>query len=97
MTLAALTVRAGQLEAHSDGVSYDPEKGLVTFPNPRSLAFVPAVSDTATKGGPDNYITTTHFIRDIGRSNQFTVWSKSLDTESRNYPPSDFTAVVAGF
>jgi hypothetical protein len=96
VTLAALTVRGGKLASSSEGVSYDSETGVVSFPNPRGLHFVPVISDAAPNDTP-HYITTTHYIREIGSTNQFKVWSTALDTTDRNYAPSYFTAVVVGF
>ena len=94
-TLAALTVKGGKLVRASWGVTYDPATGVVGFPNPLNLTFVPVISDLA--GSPDHYLTTTHFIREIGESTHFRVWATALDTGNRNFPPSDFTAIVIGF
>ena len=93
--LAALTVREGAVVSNSKDVKYDRATGVVTFPNPKNLRFVPIVSDLAQKSSTD-YITETHFIREIGTTNQFRVWSKTLDTGGRNNPPSNFTAIVIG-
>ena len=95
VTLAALTVKGGKLVSSSSGVTYDAASGVVVFPNPWDLSFVPIVSDTA--GGPADYITSTNFIREIGPAHQFRVWSTPLDTGSRNAAPKDFTAIVVGF
>ncbi len=95
VTLAALTVKDGKVVTSSDGVNYDPKTGVVGFPNPRRLKFVPVISDTA--GDPDHYITATHFIRQIGVANQFTVWATDLSTGDYNLAPSNFTAIVIGF
>jgi hypothetical protein len=97
VTLAALTVKGGQLVSSSPGVTYDAQSGVVVFNNPWNLRFVPIVSDTAVDGGPDNYITGTNFIRAIGPAHQFQVWATTLDTGNRNSAPTDFTAVVVGF
>lgn len=99
VTLAALTVRGGKLESKSNGVTYDPATGVVGFPNPLNLTFVPVISDIAAKN-PDHYITETHFIREIGvggKTNQFKVWRTPLDTGDRNSAPTNFSAVVVGF
>ena len=96
VTLAALTVRGGKLETHTSGVSYDPITGVVGFTNPGRIKFVPVISDVAAKD-TEHYITATHYIRQIGVSDQFTVWSTPLDTSNRNEPPSNFTAIVVGF
>ena len=95
LPLAALTVKEGAVVSNSKDVKYDIHTGVVTFPNPKNLRFVPIVSDLAPKSHAD-YITETHFIRDIETTNQFRVWSKALDTGARNNPPSNFTAIVIG-
>jgi hypothetical protein len=95
VTLAALTVEDGKLVRASNGVSFDPETGVVGFPNPRNLKFVPVISDTVSSS--EHYMTTKNFIREIGVSNQFRVWSTALDTGDRNYAPTNFTAIVVGF
>jgi len=99
VTLAALTVRGAELVSKSEGVTYDPATGVVSFPNPLNLTVVPVISDVAAKN-PEHYITETHFIREVnvgGKTNQFRVWRKPLDTGIRDHAPSDFTAVVVGF
>jgi hypothetical protein len=95
ITLAALTVKGSQLVSSSSGVTYDAQSGVVVFPNPWNLPFVPIVSDTAN--GSSDYLTTTNFIREIGPAHQFRVWSTALDTGTRNFAPTDFTAIVVGF
>ena len=95
VTLAALQVKGSQLVSSSSGVTYDPASGVVVFPNPWKLRFVPIVSDTAN--GANNYLSTTNFVREIGPANQFRVWCTPLDTGNRNFTPTDFTAVVLGF
>lgn len=95
--LATLRVKGGVLASSSSGVTYDAKSGIVVFNNPWNLRFVPIVSDTAVSGGPNNYITTTNFISEIGPAHQFRVWSTTLDTGSRNFAPTDFTAIVVGF
>jgi hypothetical protein len=98
VTLAALQVKGGVLVSSSSGVTYDAQSGVVVFPNPWKLRWVPILSDTANVGAPTpDYITTTNFIREIGPANQFQVWSTPLDTSNRNYVPKDFTAIVVGF
>jgi len=100
VTLAALRVQGGKLVSSSSGVTYDAQSGIVVFPNPWNLPFVPIVSDaanTAANGVPADYITTTNFIREIGPAHQFRVWSTPLDTGNRNFAPKDFTAIVVGF
>ena len=96
ITLAALTVKGSQLvSSSSSAVTYDAKSGIVVFPNPRNLRFVPIVSDAAN--GPNDYTTTTNFIKEIGPAHQFRVWSTPLDTGNRNFAPTDFTAIVVGF
>lgn len=93
--LAAITVRKGAAVLNSKDVKYEAGTGVVTFPNPKNLRFVPIVSDLAQET-PDHYITETHFIREIGSTNQFRVWRTPLDTSDRNGAPSNFTAIVIG-
>jgi hypothetical protein len=95
ITLAALTVKGGQLVSSSSGVTYDAKSGIVVFPNPWNLRFVPIVSDTAN--GTNDYTTTTNFIKEIGPAHQFRVWATPLDTGNRNFAPTDFAAIVVGF
>lgn len=93
--LAAVTVIDGAVVIKSKGVDYNTATGVVTFPNPQNMHFVPIVSDLAPKNS-EPYITETHFIRKVDVTNQFTVWKKALDTGERNSPPSSFTAIVVG-
>jgi hypothetical protein len=95
VTLAALQVKGGQLASSTSGVTYDPASGVVVFPNPWKLRFIPIVSDTAN--GANNYTTTTNFIKDITPPSQFRVWATPLDTGNRNFAPTDFSAIVVGF
>lgn len=93
LPLAALTIREGVAISSSKDVNYDAPTGVVTFPNPKKLRFVPIVSDLGK--GPTDYITATHFIQDIG-ANQFKVARVALDTGGRTSPPSGFTVIVIG-
>lgn len=91
--LAMIRVQGGKVVSGSDGVTFDQPNGLITFPNSENRPFVPVISDFQTA----QYITETHFVREIAGTNQFKVWRKPLDTGARNSPPSDFTAIVVGF
>lgn len=90
--LAMVTVKDGQIESKSGGVSYDSASGIVTFPNPENLRFVALVSDV---GGA--YITETHFLRkDFAAPDKFKVWRKPLDTSNKNGPPDSVTPIAVG-
>lgn len=91
--LAMISVHDGIIVSKSDGVTFDRSSGMVSFPNPEGLPFVPVISDFQRT----LYTTQTHFIREIQGANKFTVWQTALDTGDRNWPPSNFTAVVVGF
>ncbi|AWM06101.2 hypothetical protein [Bradyrhizobium symbiodeficiens] len=92
--LAMIQVKNGQLSSTSSpNVSFDQTSGLVSFPNPRNLAFLPVVSDT----NDVPYITQMHWIRAILPPDKFIVRAKAMDTGDRTWPPHNFTAVVVGF
>ncbi|HXW72537.1 MAG TPA: hypothetical protein VEK34_14060 [Methylocella sp.] len=93
--LGIARVKERRLIYASDGVSYDNSTGMVSFPNPTKLNFVPIVSDSQDY----SYITDTHWIRQILPPNQFIVVAHALDTggTEKNAPAHDFTAVVVGF
>lgn len=93
--LAIVNVKGTKLVSSSAGVSYDSSTGVVTFPNPESMPFVPVVS---SYGNGVIYSTETHFLRsDFTAPNQFKVWRSPLDTSNRNSAPDSFTAVAIGF
>lgn len=89
--LATFYVEGGILKSATAGVSYN--NGLVTFSNPHKFKFIPIISDLS--GG--SHMTDKHFISRMSGSSQFNVWKTTLDTSSRNYAPTSFTAVVIGF
>ena len=92
--LAMVQVKNGQLQSTSSpNVSFDQGSGIVSFPNPRNLAFLPIVSDA--NDAP--YITQSHWIRAILPPDKFIVRAKAMDTGDRTWPPHNFTAVVVGF
>jgi hypothetical protein len=92
--LAMIQIKNGQLQSvSSPNVSFDQTTGLVSFPNPRNLAFLPVVSDA--NDAP--YITSMHWIRAILPPDKFIVRAKAMDTGDRTYPPNNFAAVVVGF
>jgi hypothetical protein len=94
--LALVIVKEGKIESSSDGVSYDPNTGIVSFPNPENLKFVPLISDFGERDH-DAYRTATHFLRnDFTAPNKFKVWRTSLDTGDRNMPPDSFAAIALG-
>jgi hypothetical protein len=93
--LATLIVKGSSIASHSDGVEYDPNTGIVSFPNPENRMFVPLISDI---GNAIDYETETHFLwRDFNEGNKFRVWRTPLDTSNVNSPPDSFTAIVVGF
>jgi hypothetical protein len=89
--LAAATVVGGQLDPanSSHGVAFNQATGILSFPNPNNLKFVPLISDTHAVA----YITSTCWIKEIGPAN-IVVWQSALDTSGRTWPPTDFTAVI---
>jgi hypothetical protein len=91
--LAMAHVKNGQLASASPGVSFDPGSGVVSFPNPKHLAFLPLISDS--KEFP--YITEMHWIKAIIPPDKFVVGLKAMDTGNRTSPPDNFTAVMVGF
>lgn len=92
--LAMIQVKNGQIQpTSSPNVSFDQGSGIVSFPNPRNLVFLPVVSDA--NDAP--YITQTHWIRAILPPDKFIVRAKAMDTGDRTWPPHDFTATVVGF
>lgn len=91
--LAMIEVKKSKLTSATPGVAFDPGTGLVSFPNPKSLQFLPVVSDA----NEDPYITQTHWIRQILGPDKFIVRAKAMDTGDRTWPPHDFVAVVIGF
>lgn len=91
--LAIVSVKGGKIESSSKGVSYDSKTGIVSFPNPENLKFIPLIADIG-----DTYMTETHFIRnDFVSPNQFKVWRTPLDVTARNQAPGYFTAIAIGF
>lgn len=91
--LAMAQVKNGMLASASPGVSFDQPSGVVSFPNPRNVAFLPLISDS--REAP--YITQMHWIKAILPPDKFIVRSKAMDTGDRTYSPEDFTAVIVGF
>jgi hypothetical protein len=91
--LAAIRVNAGSIISKTPGVEYSSTSGVVTFPNPQNKTFVPVISNYKEAA----YISDTHFIRNILNFTQFQVWRTALDTGTRDYPPTSFTAIVVGF
>jgi len=92
--LATLIVKNRTLHSSfPDTVTYNSSTGLVTFPNPENLSFVPVISNIQEL----YYNTSTHYIREINPPNQFRVWNTPLDTGGRNSAPYSFSAVVFGF
>lgn len=89
--LATFYVEGGILKSATAGVSYN--NGLVTFSNPHKFKFIPIISDLSA----GDHMTDKHFISRISGGSQFNVWKTTLDTSSRNYAPTSFTAVVIGF
>jgi hypothetical protein len=90
--LAIAYIRERRLSHSSAGVSFDPTNGVVTFPNPKGLPFVPVISTVRDL----HYATEMNYIREVGASS-FRVWKTTLDTGDRNSSPADFAAVVIGF
>jgi len=95
--LAVAAVRKKQLLSHSEGVIFDPPTGLISFPNPRGLPFIPLVSDFGDRN--TTYITDTHYIQGVLGTDKFFVRAKALDTggAERTADAHDFTVVVLGF
>lgn len=91
--LAMIHIKNGMLASASPGVSFDQGSGVVSFPNPKSLSFLPLISDS--KDAP--YITGMHWIKAILPPDKFIVRLKAMDTGDRTYPPDNFTAVIVGF
>jgi hypothetical protein len=92
--LATVIVQSGRLVSSSDGVSFDPSTGLISFSNPKNLPFVPVISDYSPNV---SFITATHFVKEIVGTNQFRVRRKALDTGERTDIPISFTAIVVIF
>ncbi|GAA6138185.1 hypothetical protein NBRC116583_19320 [Arenicella sp. 4NH20-0111] len=91
--LAILTVKNGNIEYSSSGVTYDKTSGIVEFPNPDNLNVLPIVSDLGS-----GYMTSKHYIRqDFTIRNKFKIWRTTLDTGDRNSEPASFTAIAVGF
>jgi len=92
--LAILTVQGGRVVTSSEGVSFESSTGVITFSNNDRIPFVPLISDYS-KGA--NYITETHYVREILGTNKFKIWRTPLDTSARNSAPQDFVAIVVGY
>lgn len=78
------------LGAHSNGVTFDSKTGVLTFPNPENLIFVPVISHY------ESAPTTMHYIKAIG-SDYVIVMQVALDASARVYAPCCFTAAIIGF
>jgi len=93
--LAIAQVKQSKLVLSSDGVSYDAATGLIAFPNPKKLPFIPVVSGSAEV----TYITDTYWIKRVLGPDKFFVWSHALNTSGADgsSAPHDFTALVVGF
>jgi hypothetical protein len=94
--LALAEVRGGRLVFQTAGVSYrvSGRDGILSFPNPKGLKFVPLLSDVSET----TYITRTHFFLKI-EGNKVRIRDKALDTkgEERTFAPGSFNAVIIGF
>jgi hypothetical protein len=91
--LAIAEVRNGQLVFATEGTSFDPPNGTLSFRNPKNLKFVPVVSYITPNGV---YATEYVYSKSFG-PNSASIWQGALDTGGRNHPPRDFTAVILGF
>lgn len=91
--LAFFVVHQGQLQRSTPGVSYN--SGVITFPNPDKLSFVPVIS--SLKESHVDYLTTMHYVNSAKVSdNSFKVWRTTLDTGARHAAPTSFVGTVIG-
>lgn len=90
--LAVVRVDSHKVTYATPGVSFSKSSGVVTFPNPKEMKFVPVISNSLNS----SYLTEVHFVRQISLPNQFRVWRTALDTGNRNNKPHSFTAIVIG-
>jgi hypothetical protein len=90
--LAIAVVKKSNLdiEHSSEGVSFNEKIGVITFPNPRNLKYVPVVSEALENN------TQVNRVKDIGQ-NFFTIVSSSSDTSARLMDAHDFVVAVIGF
>lgn len=91
--IASISVQDGRFVSGTEGSKYDGDTGIVTFNNPSNLPFIPVISDISSQ----EYITTTHFIKEIIGYNQFRVRQTPLDTTDRHSQPKGFTAIIIGY
>jgi hypothetical protein len=90
--LAIAEVKDSNLRLHSEGVEYRSASydGIITFPNPKNLMFVPVISDSQQSV----YITAIHWISERG-PHSFTVRANRIG--GGILAPGDFVAIVIGF
>jgi hypothetical protein len=91
--LAVANVSGGKIVAASPGgnvVEYDPSNGVLTFPNPQKVNYIPLISN-CDNGKP--YITTNHWIQEITPT-YIVVKQCAMDTGGRVWFGSDFTALI---
>lgn len=93
--LAMADIENGKIVSGSDGVSFDPGLGLVSFQNPRGMPFIPVISRLTRSA----YITDTDWINNILPPDKFIVKVHPLTNEGaeRVGPAHDFSMVVVGF
>src|SRR3974390_1514370 len=90
---AVATVSNGSIVANrtSPNVTYDKNTGVLDFPNPPPGQNITASVSNFDDGSP--YITTTHWIKDIG-PHHIVVMQSALDTGGRTWVGRDFTAII---
>lgn len=92
--IALIQVKHGTLQpTSSPKTSFDQSSGVVSFPNPRGLTFLPIISDA----NDAEYITSRDYIKSIIPPDKFVVRLNATDTSGRTFPPDNFTAVIVGF
>lgn len=90
--LGVVRIESMKIISSTPGISYDSDKGLITFKNPDRLDYVPLVSHSQQI----DYSTRDTYVRDIVSNNKFTIRSTARDTGANGYSPQSCTIVIIG-
>lgn len=91
--IGAATIKDGQIQSISSGLTVDVNSGRVSFQNPNHLHFVPVISAISPNGV---YLTESCYVRSLGED--FVIlWQGAQDTSGRNGHPINCTITLVAF